>query len=103
LAVMILRVREKDRHRPFKTPAVWVVGPLAILGCLTLFMFLPPDAKLVFPVWGGIGLVFYFLYGYRNSHVARGQFDPTGGEDLLAEIRPLADYMEEDDASGPRK
>jgi len=48
-------------------------------------------------------LVFYFLYGYRNSHVARGQFDPTGGEDLLAEIRPLADYMEEDDASGPRK
>ncbi len=99
LAVMLLRLRDKDRHRPFRTPAVWVVGPLAIVGCLTLFMFLPPEAKLVFPIWGSIGLVFYFLYGYRHSHVARGQFDPTGGEDLIAEIRPLADCVPEDDES----
>jgi APA family basic amino acid/polyamine antiporter len=97
LAVMILRVRDKDRHRPFKTPAVWVVGPLAMLGCLVLFLFLPPAAKLVFPIWGGIGLVFYFLYGYRKSHVARGLYDPTGGEDLIAEIRPLADLARDDE------
>ena len=93
LAVMILRMKDKHRHRPFKTPGVWVVGPLAMAGCITLFLFLPPAAKLVFPVWGGIGLVFYFLYGYRKSHVARGLYDPTGGEDLIAEIRPLADIV----------
>jgi APA family basic amino acid/polyamine antiporter len=37
LAVMILRVKDKQRRRPFRTPAVWVVGPLAVAGCLGLF------------------------------------------------------------------
>ncbi len=98
IAVMILRVREKDRHRPFRTPAIWVVGPLAMLGCAVLFLFLPTEAKLVFPVWGGIGLVFYFLYGYRKSHVALGIPGPTGGEEMLTEVRPLADLADDDDA-----
>jgi APA family basic amino acid/polyamine antiporter len=96
LSVMILRIKDKARNRPFKTPAIWLVGPLAVAGCVVLFLFLPTDAKLVFPVWGGIGLVFYFLYGYRKSHVAMGIATPAGGEDLLAEIRPLADCAEED-------
>jgi APA family basic amino acid/polyamine antiporter len=94
IAVMVLRVRDKDRHRPFSTPMIWLVGPLAVAGCGALFMFLPRDAKLVFPIWGAIGLVFYFLYGYRNSHVARGIDTGSGGEDLIAEIRPLADISD---------
>ena len=96
LTVMILRIRDQDRRRPFRTPGIWLVGPLAVVGCLMLFLFLPTDAKLVFPVWAVIGLLFYFSYGYRKSHVARGVYDPTGGEDLIAEIRPLADCVEED-------
>ncbi len=71
LAVMILRVKDRHRHRPFKTPLVWLIGPLALIGCLILFLFLPPVAKLVFPVWSGIGLVFYFLYGFHKSHVGQ--------------------------------
>jgi basic amino acid/polyamine antiporter, APA family len=96
-SVMILRVKDKYRARPFRTPAVWVVGPLAVIGCAILFLFLPTEAKLVFPVWGGIGLVFYFLYGYRKSHVALGIPTPSGGEDIIAEIRPLAARNEESD------
>ena len=72
VAVLILRLREPNRARPFRTPMVWVVGPIAMVGCLVLFWFLPVDAKLVLPIWGAIGLVFYFLYGYRKSHVGRG-------------------------------
>ncbi|GGC19654.1 amino acid transporter [Novosphingobium marinum] len=72
LAVMILRRTQPDRPRPFRTPLVWVVAPLAILGTLGLFWNLPFDAKLVLPVWGAIGLVVYFAYGFRMSHVARG-------------------------------
>jgi APA family basic amino acid/polyamine antiporter len=91
-SVMVLRVKEKERARPFRTPQIWLVGPLAVAGCLVLFLFLPADAQLVFPIWSGIGLVVYFLYGYRKSHVALGIDTPSGGENLISEIRPLADY-----------
>ncbi len=51
---------------------MWVVAPVAAFGCVFLFWNLPIDAKLVLPIWGVIGLVIYFLYGYRRSHVGRG-------------------------------
>lgn len=95
LSVMILRIKDKHRARPFRTPAIWLIGPLAVVGCITLFLFLPNDAKLVFPIWSGIGLIFYFLYGYRKSHVARGIDTPSGGEDMIAPIRPLADSAQD--------
>ncbi|WP_421738232.1 amino acid permease [Caulobacter sp.] len=72
IAVMMLRIKDPGRKRPFKTPFVWVVAPLAIIGCLVLFMFLPPMAKWLLPIWAAIGLVFYFAYGFRKSHVGRG-------------------------------
>ena len=73
IAVLILRRTQPDRHRPFRTPAVWLVAPAAILGCLGLYWNLPFEAKMVLPVWGGIGLVVYFAYGYRKSHVGLGK------------------------------
>lgn len=83
LAVMILRVRERERIRPFRTPGIWLVGPLTVIGCVTLFLFLPADAKLVFPIWSAIGLIFYFFYGYRKSHVARSIDASRGGKDVI--------------------
>jgi APA family basic amino acid/polyamine antiporter len=103
LAVMILRVRDPGRHRPFTTPGVWVVGPLAVLGCLILFLYLPLEAKLVFPVWGGVGLVFYFLYGYRHSHVGLGLVTPSGGEDIISEIWSDDDDEDPHDKTGPSR
>ena len=72
LAVLVMRRTHPSRHRPFRIPLVWLFSPLAILGCLVLFFFLPWQAKLLFPIWSGIGLLFYFAYGYRHSHVGRG-------------------------------
>ncbi|MGD9811700.1 MAG: amino acid permease [Sphingobium sp.] len=75
IAVMILRKTQPDRERPFRTPLIWVVAPLAIIGTVGLYMNLPFDAKMVLPVWGAIGLVVYFLYSYGHSHVGRGIVD----------------------------
>jgi APA family basic amino acid/polyamine antiporter len=75
IAVLMLRVKDPKRHRPFRTPAVWIIAPLSALGCLALFWNLPHDAKMVLPIWGGVGLVIYLLYGYRKSHVGRGIVD----------------------------
>jgi len=72
LSVMILRKRDPHRHRPFKTPMIWIIAPLAMFGTLGLYLNLPTDAKLVLPLWAAIGLVVYFLYGYRKSHLAKG-------------------------------
>jgi APA family basic amino acid/polyamine antiporter len=82
IAVMMLRRTDPGRRRPFRTPLVYVIAPLAVAGCLVLFFFLPPVAKLVFPVWAAIGLVFYFIYGIRKSHVGLGlnevpELDPS--------------------------
>lgn len=81
LAVLILRMRDPQRHRPFRTPLVWVVSPIAILGCITLYFNLPMEAMLVLPIWGAIGLAFYFAYGYRKSHVGRGLIDVPESDD----------------------
>lgn len=72
IAVLILRTKEPNRHRPFRTPLVWIIAPLSALGCAFLFWNLPHDAKMVLPIWGGIGLIVYFLYGRRMSHLGRG-------------------------------
>ncbi|MEZ5655140.1 MAG: amino acid permease [Sphingobium sp.] len=75
IAVMVLRKKDPNRVRPFRTPLVWVIGPVAAFGCVFLYWNLPIDAKLVLPGWGAVGLVVYFLYGFRKSHVGRGIVD----------------------------
>ena len=52
-----------------------VIAPLAMVGCAGLYFNLPLEAMAVLPIWGALGLVVYFAYGYRKSHVGRGGFD----------------------------
>ena len=73
IAVMMLRKSEPNRVRSFKTPALWLVGPLTIAGCIFLFLNLPFEAMIVLPVWAAIGLVIYYGYGYRKSHLGQGR------------------------------
>ena len=75
VSVMVLRRTDPGRKRPFRTPAVWVIAPLAIIGCLGLYFSLPLTAILVLPGWGAIGLLIYFFYSRSRSHVGRGVVD----------------------------
>ena len=72
IGVMILRKKDPHRRRPFRTPALWLIAPLTVAGCLYLFFNLPLDAKLVLPIWSAIGLVLYFGYGFWHSHMRHG-------------------------------
>ena len=72
LGVMILRRKDPGRARPFRTPAIYLVAPLSIAGCVLLFLNLNVESKLLFATWTVVGLIIYFLYGYRHSNVARG-------------------------------
>ena len=67
LCLLVLRKREPNRERKFRTPLAWVVGPLAIAGCLYLFFSLPTRTQLWFAIWNVVGLVVYLAYSRRNA------------------------------------
>ena len=75
IAVMVLRKTDPARKRPFRTPFVYLVAPLAIIGCVGLYFSLPLTAILLLPIWGAIGLLVYFFYSRGHSHVGRGIVD----------------------------
>jgi APA family basic amino acid/polyamine antiporter len=72
IGVMVLRVRDPQRKRPFRTPLVWVTAPLAAAGCAFLFFSLSNYTLLLFLGWAGIGLAIYVLYSRRRSHLGQG-------------------------------
>src|SRR5688572_1416541 len=69
--VLILRVKEPSRPRPFRVPLVWVVAPLGIAACLFVMAGLPRQAWERFAVWLVIGAFVYAAYGYRHSRLRR--------------------------------
>ncbi|MFM5894363.1 MAG: amino acid permease [Novosphingobium sp.] len=72
VSVMVLRKTDPDRRRPFRTPFVWIIAPLAMIGCLGLYFSLPLTAILVLPGWGLVGLLVYYFYSRQRSHVGLG-------------------------------
>jgi len=71
--MMVLRRTRPDLKRVFKCPAPYLVGTLAILGCLYLLSSLPTNTILRFLAWNAIGLVVYFAYSRARSVAARGR------------------------------
>jgi APA family basic amino acid/polyamine antiporter len=71
LGVMMLRFSEPNHPRVFRTPLIWIVGPLAMLGCALLFVSLGSYTIKLFFGWAAVGLLVYFLYSRSHSHLAR--------------------------------
>jgi APA family basic amino acid/polyamine antiporter len=72
LSMLVLRVRDPNRARPFRTPLPWIVGPVCIVGCLYLFLNgLPAFTQWWFLFWNTGGIVLYFAYGAGRSRLAR--------------------------------
>jgi len=69
--VWVLRIREPDRPRPFKTPLVPIVPILGIVSALGLMATLPFDTWVRLIVWMILGLVIYFLYGRAHSRIGQ--------------------------------
>src|SRR5579863_3496988 len=67
LGVLILRRKQPERRRAFRTPWVPVVPVAAIACCLVLMASLPLETWLRFVVWLVIGLVIYFAYSRHHS------------------------------------
>jgi basic amino acid/polyamine antiporter, APA family len=71
LGIVVLRRREPDRPRPFRTPWVPLLPIVSAGFCLYLMLNLPLLTWLRFALWMAIGVTIYFLYGARRSRVRR--------------------------------
>jgi len=67
LCVLLLRRRRPDLKREFRTPLVWLVGPLAMAGCVYLFASLPSGTQIRFLIWNIFGFAVYFAYSRKAS------------------------------------
>ncbi len=69
VAVMILRYKKPELERPYKTPAVYLVGCLGVGFNLFLMCFVRKETWIAFIIWGIIGILVYFLYGKKRSNL----------------------------------
>jgi APA family basic amino acid/polyamine antiporter len=70
LGIMILRIKDPDRERGFRVPGgTWLVPLLGAASCVVLAYYLPATSWKRFGIWLLVGLVVYFLYGWRHSRL----------------------------------
>jgi len=67
--MLIMRRRAPDAPRTFRTPLPWVVGAVAVLGCIYLFFSLPTQTQIWFGVWNVAGLAVYFFYARGRAAI----------------------------------
>ncbi|GGW10649.1 amino acid transporter [Streptomyces capoamus] len=72
-AVIVLRYRQPELPRSFRTPGMPVVPALGVLFSIWLITFLQWQTWVRFAVWFLIGCVVYFGYSYRRSVLATGE------------------------------
>jgi APA family basic amino acid/polyamine antiporter len=71
IGVLVLRHTDPQRERPFKVPFIWPVSLAGAAACLYVMVGLPTQAWVRFAWWLALGLLLYFAYGHRRSHLRR--------------------------------
>ena len=81
VAVIWLRHSKPEMERGFRVPLVPVVPIIGALLCAYLMTKLPGTTWARFGIWLVLGMVIYWLYGYRNSRLRKngggGAREPT--------------------------
>ncbi len=67
IGIWIMRVKNPEIPRPFRTPAVPIVSTLGALICLTMIISLSPGTQLSALIWMVVGLIIYFGYSRAKS------------------------------------
>ena len=69
IGLLILRKKEPNAPRKFRTPWVPYIPILGAIICLAQMASLPADTWVRLIVWMLLGFAIYFFYGIKHSHV----------------------------------
>ncbi|CAK7282451.1 amino acid permease [Streptomyces sp. RM1] len=72
VAVVVLRWTRPNMRRGFRVPLSPLLPALGFVFCVWMMGSLSAVTWTVFGVWLVVGLVFYFVYGFRRSRLATG-------------------------------
>jgi APA family basic amino acid/polyamine antiporter len=72
-AVIALRIKRPEAHRPFRVPGGFVLPVLGVLSCLYLMLSLPVATWLRFLGWLDVGILIYWFYGRTHSPLASAE------------------------------
>ena len=90
LTVIWLRRTHPDIPRGYRVPLYPVLPALGILSCFALIFTVETRVLIFFAWYTGAMIVLYFVYGMRNSELAKGHFETGEGKfPLFPEDAPL--------------
>ncbi len=69
VAVLILRIKQPNLERPYRTPFIYFVAPAGALFNIFLMTYVREHTWYAFLIWGAVGVAVYFLYSRRHSHL----------------------------------
>jgi APA family basic amino acid/polyamine antiporter len=80
LTVIWLRRTHPDIPRGYRVPLYPVLPALGILSCFALIFTVETRVLIFFAWYTGAMIVLYFVYGMRNSELAKGHFEAGEGK-----------------------
>jgi APA family basic amino acid/polyamine antiporter len=93
-AVIILRARRPDAHRPFKVPFGYLFPILGILSCVWLMLSLTVLTWARFLIWLDVGMIFYWFYGRTHSQlVNKAEAAARSSLESVSNFLKIAGYM----------
>jgi basic amino acid/polyamine antiporter, APA family len=69
IAVLVLRIKQPDLERPYRTPWIYFVAPMGALFNFFLMTQVRENTWYAFLIWGSIGILVYFLYSRKRSNL----------------------------------
>jgi APA family basic amino acid/polyamine antiporter len=94
LAVIVLRIKRPDAHRPFRVPGGHVIPVLGVVSCVYLMLSLSVMTWVRFLVWLDLGMLIYWFYGRTHSPlVDRVEAAARSGGENVANLLKITGYL----------
>jgi APA family basic amino acid/polyamine antiporter len=93
-AVLVLRAKRPEAHRPFRVPGGPILPVLGVLSCVYLMVNLTVMTWVRFLVWLDFGMIIYWFYGRTHSPLVDvAEAGRRTASESLANFLTIAGYM----------